>query len=135
MSIYALFAASDGKSRIAALQIVGSGPALDAPLPCAGWRPFQCDPGVVQSAHPTPLAGMTVILDGCMEIGVGGGDMRNVKMVKGDMLLVLDTRGEGHSTAITGQQRLRVTGVTFTARDWPAIRAAFSGWPDDLIAP
>jgi hypothetical protein len=135
MSIYALYSGTDGQSHLAELQIVGSGPPLNDLLPCGGWRPFQCDSGHVQGRHPTPVAGMTIMLSGCMEIGVGGGSLRHVALVPGDMLMVLDTRGEGHSTATTGPERLQVAGVSFAASDWPSIRKHFSGWPDNLLAP
>ena len=135
MSIIGLSAATDGRSHLVLLEIVGNGPALDALLPCSGWRPFQCDPGARQSLHPTPVAGMTIVLSGCMEIGVGGGALRDIALRAGDMLLVLDTTGEGHSTALTGNEKLRVAGVTFSAQDWPAIRDAFIGWPADMHAP
>ncbi len=135
MSIYGLYSGTDGQSHLVQLEIVGSGPPLMELLPCQGWRPFQSDPGAVQARHPTPVTGMTVMLSGCMEIDVGGGSLPNVALIPGDMLLVLDTRGEGHSTAIKGPDRLRVAGVSFSAGDWPAIARHFSGWPDNLLAP
>jgi hypothetical protein len=135
MSIFGLYSGNDGQSHLVELQIVGSGPPLKEPLPCQGWRPFQCDPGVTQASHPTPVAGMTVMLSGCMEISVGGGALRHVALRPGDMLMVLDTRGAGHATAITGPDKLRVAGVTFAPADWPVIRAHFSGWPDNLLDP
>ena len=135
MSIYGLYSGIDGQSHLVELGIVGSGPALDKLLPCHGWRPFQSDRVQVQARHPTPVAGMTVMLDGCMEIGVGGGSIHSVALRPGDMLLVLDTRGKGHSTSIRGPEPLRVAGVSFSAEDWPTIARHFSGWPDDLLAP
>jgi hypothetical protein len=135
MSIYGLYSGTDGQSHLVELAIVGRGPPLNELLPCQGWRPFQSDPGHVQARHPTPVAGMTVMLGGCMEIGVGGGSLHSVALRPGDMLLVLDTRGEGHSTAIKGPERLQVAGVSFSAGDWPAIARHFSGWPDNLLAP
>ncbi len=135
MSIYGLYSGTDGQSHLVELEIVGSGPPLNELLPSQGWRPFQSDPGHVQARHPTPVAGMTVMLGGCMEIGVGGGSLRSVALRPGDMLLVLDTRGEGHSTAIKGPDRLQVAGMSFSARDWSAIARHFSGWPDNLLAP
>ena len=135
MSIYGLYSGADDHSHLVELQIVGSGPALNELLPCQGWRPFQADAGHMQARHPTPVAGMTVMLGGCMEIGVGGGSLHSVALIPGDMLLVLDTRGEGHSTAIKGPDRLRVAGVSFSAGDWPAIARHFSGWPGNLLAP
>lgn len=85
--------------------------------------------------HPTPVAGMTVMLGGCMDIGVGGGGLRSISLTAGDMLLVLDTRGAGHSTHIKGPDWLRVAGVSFTSADWRVIRQHFTGWPDNLLAP
>jgi hypothetical protein len=78
---------------------------------------------------------MNVMLGGCMEIGVGGGALRRIALRPGDMLLVLDTQGAGHSTDITGPDWLRTAGVSFAASDWPAIRNAFAGWPADLLPP
>ncbi len=135
MSIYGLYSGDDGLSYLAELDIIGNGPALDQPLPCSGWRPFQCEPGIEQDKHPTPVAGLTVVLNGCMEIGVGGGLLKNVKLEKGDMLVVLDTQGEGHSTKITGTDRFQVTGITFSGKDWPQIKQHFSGWPENLLSP
>ena len=135
MSIYGLYSGTDGQSHLVELQIAGSGPPLLSPLPCTGWRPFQCDPGLQQLHHPTPVAGATVILGGCMEISVGGGSRQHVALRTGDMLLVLDTQGVGHATAITGKNRLMTTGVSFATHDWPVIQAAFTGWPDNLLPP
>ena len=70
-----------------------------------------------------------------MEIRVGGGERRHVKLQCGDMLVVIDTRGAGHETAITGDQNLVVAGVSFAAADWPRVRDAFSGWPANLVPP
>lgn len=135
MSIYGLYSGTDGQSHLIELKIVGSGPPLQQPLPCQGWRPFQCAPGIEQSHHPTPVAGMTIMLNGCMEISVNGGTLRHVALRRGDMLLVLDTRGAGHATAITGTEQLQVAGVTFASADWPAIRPHFSPWPDNVLDP
>lgn len=135
MGIYALYSASDGESHLCSVEIDGSGPPLDKLLPCRGWRPFQCAPGVEQKKHPTPVAGMTIMLSGCMTIRVDGGTRRSVALGPGDMLLVLDTQGAGHATSITGNDMLRVTGVSFDRNDWPLIRSAFTGWPANLEAP
>ena len=81
------------------------------------------------------MIGITIMLGGCMQIGVGGGELQQVSLVPGDMLLVLDTRGEGHSTAIRGPDKLIVVGVSFSPNDWPRIRGYFSGWPDNLLIP
>jgi hypothetical protein len=135
VSIYGLYSGNDGQSHLAELQIAGQGPPLQSLLPCTGWRPFQCEPGHRQDRHPTPLAGMTFMLGGCMTIGVGGGSLREVALRSGDMLLVLDTQGAGHSTDIIGPDWLRTAGVSFALRDWPAVRDAFLGWPDNLLPP
>lgn len=135
MSIIGLYSGDDGQSHLVELELVGQGPPLDQPLPCSGWRPFQCNPGLSSPLHPTPVAGVTFMLGGCMEISVGGGARRHVRLTAGDMLVVLDTRGAGHATSITGEQPLRVAGVTFAPADWPRVRAAFSGWPPNLVAP
>lgn len=135
MSIIGLYSGDDGQSHLVELQMVGSGPPLNQPLPCQGWRPFQCAPGATSPLHPTPVAGVTFMLGGCMEIRVGGGERRHVKLQCGDMLVVIDTTGAGHATAITGEQDLVVAGVSFAPADWPRIRAAFSGWPANLVPP
>ncbi len=135
MAIYGLYSGDDGESHLVVLEIVGNGPPLDQPLPCTGWRPFQCPPGHSQERHPTPVSGMTMMLGGCMEIGVGGGTLQHVALIAGDALLVIDTHGAGHSTAITGSDPLRVAGVTFDSSQWPEIRRQFSGWPSNLLDP
>lgn len=135
MSIIGLYSGDDGQSHLVELQIVGNGPPLDQPLPCGGWRPFQCAPGARSPLHPTPVAGVTFMLAGCMEISVGGGTRRHVALRCGDMLVVIDTRGAGHATAITGDEPLRVAGVSFAAGDWPRVRDAFTGWPANLVPP
>jgi hypothetical protein len=114
------------------LQIVGSGVGLTELLPTYGWRVLQTDPGHSQPRHPTPVLGATIILGGRMDIGVGGGELKKVALLPGDMLMFLDAHGEGHSTAIVGPDPLRMFGVSFTAADWPVVREHFSGWPDDL---
>jgi hypothetical protein len=135
MSIYGLFSGCDGESHLCPLQIAGQGPAMNQLLPCNGWRPFQHQVGVRQDFHPTPVSGMTLLMDGCMEIEVRGGTLHRIHLGKGDMLLVIDTRGAGHATAITGTEMLRGAGVSFGATDWPAVRDTFTGWPDGLLSP
>ena len=135
MSIYGLYSGDDGQSHLVELQMSGSGPPMNELLPCTGWRPFQSESGRSQSRHPTPMIGMTIMLGGCMKISVGGGKLREVALLKGDTLLVLDTHGEGHATAITGPDDLRIVGLGFEKTDWPTIQEHFSGWPDNLLAP
>lgn len=132
MSIYGLYSGDDGKSHLVELQVVGSGPSLSELLPSQGWRVVESEPGHSQSRHPTPVIGMTIMLGGSMEIGVGGGNLRHISLVPGDMLIFLDTKGEGHSTALTGPDHLRMVGVSFAATDWPVISQHFSGFPADL---
>ena len=35
----------------------------------------------------------------------------------------------------TGDEPLRVAGVSFAAGDWPRVRDAFTGWPANLVPP
>jgi hypothetical protein len=135
MGIYCVYSGTDSESYLCELQIAGTGPALDQLLPCRGWRPFQHVGGGSRPAHPTPVAGMTVILEGHMEIGVAGGSRRQLRLQPGDMLLVLDTSGRGHSTSIPATDRLRVAGVAFDSGDWPKVRAAFTDWPPQMMPP
>ncbi|MEZ5498992.1 MAG: hypothetical protein R3E77_06135 [Steroidobacteraceae bacterium] len=135
MSIYGVVTATDGATRICVLEIAHPPPSLAQLLPASGWRPFQCDPGVTQAAHNTPVAGLTMMLGGCMEISVTAGDLSRVALVAGDVLILLDTHGSGHATAITGTDALRTIGVAFAPKDWPSIRDAFTGWPNQLVPP
>lgn len=135
MGIYCVYSGTDSESHLCELQIAGSGPALDQLLPCRGWRPLQHDGGGNRAAHPTPVAGMTFMLEGSMEIGVAGGQRSRLLLQRGDMLLVLDTSGHGHSSSVPSTERLRVAGVAFDAADWPRIKAAFTGWPDQMLPP
>ncbi len=135
MAIYGLYSGNDGLSHLTVLQMAKGGPPINQVLDCLGWRPFQCEPGHTQSRHPTPVIGMTILLGGCMEIGVGGGTLKHVSLRPGDALLVADTQGEGHSTKIVGPDALQVVGFSLNTSSWSDFRQYFSGWPDNALNP
>lgn len=135
MSIHGVFNAPDGETHLCELRIRGQGPSLDQLLSCDGWRPFQCEPGGRQAAHPTPVVGITVVLNGRMDISVAAGDLREIGVTPGDMLVLTDTIAPGHATSVVGPDMLRVFGVTIETEPWPILQAAFEGWPDYAVAP
>ncbi|MDX2223567.1 MAG: hypothetical protein SFV21_12505 [Rhodospirillaceae bacterium] len=82
--------------------------------------------------HTTPQVGLTVILNGCLEIETNQAAPRLQPLVAGDMLLVLDRSGEGHRSRGFGPQGLTALLLPLAADAAVALPRLFANWPDDL---
>ena len=135
VAIFGVINHRDQSTHLCTLEIAGSGPDLDHLLPSDGWRPLQGPPGVQQGTHPSPVAGVTVMLGGRMIISVAGGTIPKADLLAGDMLILLDSRAPGHATDVVGPDWLRAIGIKLPAEEWPRLRDAFEGWPEGMEAP
>ena len=101
MGTYRLYTGDDGQSHIEQVDPAGA----------AGWTApqatttivFRTDPaGNFQDWHPAPRRQFVIILSGQLEIGLGDGSKH--VFGAGDARLVEDTTGQGHTTAVHGDQ-------------------------------
>jgi hypothetical protein len=119
--VYCLYSASDGQSRLVEetlrLDVESLGRVSTGMLAARGWMY-----GVTQRErfvdwHTAGPGGLSVLLEGSMEIEVGNGD--RCTAVPGDLLFALDTRGQGHRVRMSTNSR----GVTI----------ALDGEPEPLM--
>jgi hypothetical protein len=119
--VYCLYCASDGKSRLIEtplrLDAESMGRVSTGFLGARGWMY-----GVTQRErfvdwHTAGPGGLSVMLEGRMDIEVGNGDTCTV--LPGDLLFALDTRGQGH--------RVRL------AKDSRGLTVALEGEPEQLM--
>ena len=98
MGTYRLFTGDDGQSHIELIDPSG----WTAPQ-AATSIVFRTDPpGNFQDWHPAPRRQFVIILSGQLEIGLGDGSKH--VFGAGDARLVEDTTGQGHTTAVYGDQ-------------------------------
>lgn len=58
--------------------------------------------GVFEDWHPTPNAQMLVVIQGDVEVGVSSGEVR--RFGPGDVVMMEDNHGKGHTTRTVGAQ-------------------------------
>ena len=134
MTIYCIYCGTDKKSYLAELDIVDSyDPAVNLLVPSPGWRTINRPPGSFQDFHPARQCGsMTIVLQGELEIGASAGTPRQVTLRKGDMLVVIDTQGDGHTAARKGSEQFKAINVRISPH-WASLHRVFSGWPDNVL--
>ena len=87
-----------------------------------------------QEAHPSSFwGGVTMIIQGEMEIGVTGGAMKTALGKVGDIFVLIDTDGDGHTAARKGTVPLMTVQARFK-EPWTALKK-MKGWPDDVVPP
>jgi hypothetical protein len=105
--VYCLYSASDGKSRLIEtalrLDAESMGRVSTGFLGARGWMY-----GVTQRErfvdwHTAGPGGLSVMLEGRMDIEVGNGD--RCAVLPGDLLFALDTRGQGHRVRLASESR------------------------------
>jgi uncharacterized protein YaiE (UPF0345 family) len=105
--VYCLYSGSDGQSRLVEetlrLDVESLGRVSTGMLAARGWM-F----GVTQHErfvdwHTAGPGGLSVLLEGSMEMEVGNGD--RCIAVPGDLVFALDTRGQGHRTRMSKNSR------------------------------
>ena len=86
-------------------------PAYVAPfLETSGTLFFGVHPGRGgETPHPTPQRQLFSILRGTVEVTVSDGERR--RLGPGDLILVDDTEGKGHSTHVVGRDELVIFGA------------------------
>ncbi len=101
MGTHRLYTGDDGQSHIEAIDLTHK-PDWTAPQ-AATTIVFRTDPvGKFQDWHPAPKRQFVIILSGQLEIGLGDGTKH--VFGAGDARLVEDTTGQGHTTAVYGDQ-------------------------------
>lgn len=115
INLVRIYADAEGEShwedRTIKLEMVELAPpmpplAVSAPLPAARLLHFQAPQDLEGSTwHPAPKRQYMYLLSGTMEITVSDGEMR--RLVPGDIVLIEDTHGKGHSA-----RRLDADGIT-----------------------
>ncbi len=101
MNTYRLFSGDDGQSHIEPIDL-GSKAEWTAGL-AANSITFRTDPvGRYQDWHPAPRRQFVIIMSGELEIGLGDGSKH--VFGPGSARLVEDTTGQGHTTAVHGNE-------------------------------
>ena len=96
-----LYTGQDGQSHIEAISLSKT-PEWTSPQVATSIT-FREDPaGNFQDWHPAPRRQFVIILSGQLEIGLGDGSKH--VFGPGDARLVEDTTGQGHTTAVYGDQ-------------------------------
>lgn len=77
-------------------------------LGATGWMYAESKAGPFSDWHTSAPGGFSVMLEGCMEMEVGGGERQSFG--PGDILIACDVTGQGHRTRMTQDSR----GITVT---------------------
>lgn len=115
--IHCIFAGRDGRSRFAGdelqLRPESSGRLSTGFLEASAWMYGVAETDRAVDWHTAGPGGISVMLEGCMEVEAGDGERRTIGV--GDMLIALDTSGQGHRTRVTEGSR----GLTVALRGDP----------------
>jgi hypothetical protein len=100
--IHCIYSGRDGQSHFSdaalALQADSVGRLSTGVLGAKGWMYAESPRQRCVDWHTSGAGGVSVLLDGWMEVEVGSGERR--RLVAGDLLLALDTRGQGHRSTM-----------------------------------
>ena len=99
MGIYRMYSGDDGETHIEELSLE-SHPHLESLQPVTGMRIWKVEDGRFVDFHPAPDRRWMVILSGQVEIGLGDGSKH--RFGPGDIRLIEDTTGRGHTTHFMG---------------------------------
>ena len=113
MGTYRLYTGDDAQSHIESIDLArtSSWTAAQAATSIV----FRTDPvGDFQDWHPAPRRQFVIILSGQLEIGLGDGSKH--VFGPGDARLVEDTSGQGHTTAVHGDQPCVLTTIPLDVR-------------------
>ncbi len=131
--IYCMYSGRDGQSHFSdaalALQADAVGRLSTGLLGAKGWMYAESLQERFIDWHTSGPGGVSVMLEGWMDIEIGSGEKR--RLVAGDMLLALDTSGQGHRS--TTGPRTRGLSLMFDAPVEVVIKALF-GAPLDAGA-
>ena len=98
MGIYRMYPGDDGETHIEE-QTLESHPELQNLQPVEGLRLWKVEEGRFQDFHPAPDRRWMIILSGEVEIGLGDGSTH--RFGPGDIRLIEDITGHGHTTRFT----------------------------------
>lgn len=105
--IYCLYSGSDGQSHFADVALcLDNDPTGRLTTGVLGARAWMYGESVRERFvdwHTAGSGGVSVILEGRMDVEVGSGERRSLEA--GDMLIALDTAGQGHRTRVPERTR------------------------------
>ncbi len=137
--IYGVYTGKDMKSYLCELKLAEHGAVIPTYEIAAPGGPGLPVDGSWQDFHKSFVFGsMTILLAGELEIGVTGGTMRSVLGKAGDVFILIDTQGDGHSAMRKSKVDIVMANPRFnTSADglWPALAKGFIGWPDNVLPP
>lgn len=100
--IYCIYSGRDGQSHFSdaalALRADAVGRLSTGVLGAKGWMYAESPTGRFVDWHTSGPGGISVMLEGWMELETGSGEKR--RLVAGDLLLALDTSGRGHRSTM-----------------------------------
>ena len=124
-TFYGVYCGKDMKSYICELQ--GSGPVPVYRMTLGG-------PLADRTLRASEFWGSALIMTcGQVEIAVTGGTGRRAVAKAGDIVLFIDTRGEGHALAAVGAEPVQHLTVRFK-EPWTALARSYA-WPDNVLPP
>lgn len=104
---YCLYSAGDGKSRLVEVTLrldeESTGRVSTGFLGARGWMYSVTQRERFVDWHTAGAGGLSVMLQGRMDVEVGNGDQCTV--LPGDLLFALDTRGQGHRVRLAPDSR------------------------------
>jgi hypothetical protein len=105
--VYCLYTGRDGQSHFAddalALKADAVGRLSTGVLGARGWMYAISPQERFVDWHTSGPGGVSVMLDGWMDLEVGSGERR--RLVAGDVLIALDTAGQGHRSTMGADTR------------------------------
>ena len=105
--IHCLYTGRDGQSHFAddalALKADPVGRLSTGVLGARGWMYAESPQERFVDWHTSGQGGVSVMLDGYMDLEIGSGERR--RLVMGDVLLALDTTGQGHRSTMGANTR------------------------------
>ncbi len=134
MTIYCLYSRPDGATKV--VPICLREPATDPArlmIPTGVGASLMTGRRERQGQwHTTPTLGVTVIVEGCLDIEINKAAPQGVTLVAGDILLVLDATGDGHRSRAHGANGMSALLLPLDAADLPSLARLFHDWPTDL---
>jgi hypothetical protein len=105
--VYCLYTGRDGQSHFAedalALKADAVGRLSTGVLGARGWMYAISPQQRCVDWHTSGQGGVSVMLEGWMDLEIGSGERR--RLVEGDVLLALDTTGQGHRSTMGANSR------------------------------
>jgi quercetin dioxygenase-like cupin family protein len=99
VGVYRIFPGPDGRSRVEE-RSPGSLPTPQIPLPATQVYFREFPAGTFLDWHPAPRRQVVILLSGELENDVGDG--RLYRFGPGDVRIIEDTTGRGHTTRVVG---------------------------------